>query len=104
MVGISILLRGHMMTGTRSVVTKAWAEAHEDDSCKKKLKKKIKNSKKKNALNSELCASPGSLANRKASNSPTCSSSQNTHRLAAVMQQLVQRNQLGTNTKTSTLT
>lgn len=70
----------------------------------KKIKKKIKNSKKKNALNSELCASPGSLANWKASNSPTCSSSQNTHRLAAVMQQLVQRNQLGTNTKTSTLT
>lgn len=103
MVGISILLKGHMMTGTRSVVTKAWAEAHEDDSCKKNFKK-IKKSKKKNALNSELCASPGSLANWKASNSQTCSSSQNTHRLAAVMQQLVQRNQLGTNTKTSTLT
>lgn len=102
MVGISILLRGHMTTETRSVVTKA--EAHEGDSCKIIIKKIIKKSKKKNALNSELCASPGSLANWKASNSLTCSSSQNTHRLAAVMQQLVQRNQLGTNTKTSTLT
>lgn len=55
MVGISILLRGHMMTGTRSVVTKAWAEAHEDDSCKKKLKKKKKQQKEECTKLRALC-------------------------------------------------
>lgn len=44
MVGISILLRGHMMTETRSVVTKA--EAHEGDSCKIIIKKIIKKKQK----------------------------------------------------------
>lgn len=83
------------MNGRKSAVRRAWS--HQRDSCKERIMLQIQSPQLW-----EACWSPASW--NTSSSGLTPSSSQNTNRQAAVMQQHVQRHHLDTNTTTSTLT